>query len=182
MAEKKSYLVYPYNDTVVNDIVKGIDQDLEKSEKILMFGLSFGMFSSLLAPMAPPTVLLLLVALNFIITSSWAHINYHRMEIRFFESTKRLSFQQKAQLNPIAHVFESRTVDPLVDEFNPLKKLKRTWKSVMGGLIMNPLWIPIFYALGIQIGEEKNVYELNKAIIGVEGQLGLSASSSDNQS
>ena len=47
---------------------------------------------------------------------------------------------------------------------------------------MNPLWIPIFYALGIQIGEEKNVYELNKAIIGVEGQLGLSASSSDNQS
>ena len=81
MAEKKSYLVYPYNDTVVNDIVKGIDQDLEKSEKILMFGLSFGMFSSLLAPMAPPTVLLPLVALNFIITSSWAHINYHRMEI-----------------------------------------------------------------------------------------------------
>jgi hypothetical protein len=56
----------------------------------------------------------------------------------------------------------------LAESFNPLKNLKRTWKSALGGLLINPLWMPIFYVMGMQIIEEKNLGALNRAIIGVE--------------
>jgi len=52
-----------------------------------------------------------------------------------------------------------------------LKNIKRTVKSVLGGLLINPLWMPIFYVMGIQIVEEKNLGVLNRAIIGVEQKL-----------
>jgi hypothetical protein len=39
---------------------------------------------------------------------------------------------------------------------------------VFGGIIMNPLWIPIFYVMGMQITEEKNLGLLNNAINGVD--------------
>jgi hypothetical protein len=75
---------------------------------------------------------------------------------------------EKALLHPIAAVFADYPMDSLAESFNPLKNLKRTWKSALGGLLINPLWMPIFYMMGIQINEEKNLGILNKAIIGVE--------------
>lgn len=38
----------------------------------------------------------------------------------------------------------------------------------MGGILINPFWMPIFYVMGMQISEEKNLGLLNTAIIGVE--------------
>jgi len=34
--------------------------------------------------------------------------------------------------------------------------------------LINPLWMPIFYVMGIQIVEEANLGVLNRAIIEVE--------------
>ena len=93
------------------------------------------------------------------------------MQKRLSASIIQLNYQQRTVLSPIARVFVDFPMEPLEKSFNPLKNLKRTWKSVLGGIIMNPFWIPIFYMLGMQIGEEKNVYQLNKAIIGVEQKI-----------
>jgi hypothetical protein len=171
MAQFKSYSDNPYRETVVNEIVAGIDRDVERSEDILMLGLATGMFSSLLAPIAPPHVLLPLVALAFALSAGFARINYQNMQKRLSASIIQLNYQQRTLLSPIARVFADFPMEPLEDSLNPLKNVKRTWKSVLGGIIMNPFWIPIFYMLGMQIGEEKNVYELNRAIIGVEQKI-----------
>ena len=93
------------------------------------------------------------------------------MQKRLSASVIQLNYQQKAVLSPITRVFADFPMEPLEESFNPLKNLKRIWKSVLGGIIMNPFWIPIFYMLGMQIGEEKNVYRLNKAIIDVEQKI-----------
>ena len=171
MLEFRSYSDNPYRETVVNDIVKGIDRDLERREAILTLGFAFGMFSSLLAPIAPPYVLLPLMALAFALSAGFARVNYHNMQKRLSASVIQLNYQQKAVLSPITRVFADFPMEPLEESFNPLKNLKRIWKSVLGGIIMNPFWIPIFYMLGMQIGEEKNVYRLNKAIIDVEQKI-----------
>jgi hypothetical protein len=36
---------------------------------------------------------------------------------------------------------------------------------------MNPFWMPIFYVMGMQIQEEKNLGILNRAIISVEQKI-----------
>jgi hypothetical protein len=59
----------------------------------------------------------------------------------------------------------------LVDSYNILKNVRRTWKSVLGGILINPFWMPIFYVMGIQIGEEKNLGILNRAVCTVEQRL-----------
>jgi len=59
----------------------------------------------------------------------------------------------------------------LAESFNPIKNLKRTGKSALGGLLINPLWMPIFYVMGMQIHEEKNLGVLNRAIIDVEQKI-----------
>jgi hypothetical protein len=47
----------------------------------------------------------------------------------------------------------------------------RTAKSLLGSLMLNPFWMPIFYVMGIQINEEKNLIVLNKVICEVEQKL-----------
>ena len=76
-----------------------------------------------------------------------------------------------AKLRPIAAVFEEYPMPPLSDSFNPLKNLKRTWKSALGGILINPFWMPIFYMMGMQIHEEKNLGILNRAVIDVEQKI-----------
>jgi hypothetical protein len=79
--------------------------------------------------------------------------------------------RDKAILHPIASVFAENPMHSLTVSFNPLKNPKRTLKSIVGGLLINPLWMPILYVMGMQIIEEKNLGLLNKAINGVEQKL-----------
>ncbi len=170
MSKAKHYLPEPSDDPVAT-IVEAIDKDVERGEDILMLGLGVVMLSSTLAPVAPPTVLLPLVALTFAISSGCARNNYHNMERKLKEAMLQLERGDKAILRPIAAVFAEQPMPPLVDSYNLLKNLKRTWKSVLGGIIINPLWMPIFYVMGIQIVEEKNLGILNRAVCGVEQKI-----------
>jgi hypothetical protein len=176
MTEEKGYLKPPF-DNAVFEILKGIDRDVERGEDALMLGLGTVMLSSTFAPVAPPTVLLPLVAITFAISASFARKNYHKMERKLLESMVYLEGYEKVLLHPIAAVFTDYPMDSLAESFNPLKNLKRTWKSVLGGILINPFWMPIFYVMGMQMSEEKNLGVLNRAIIGVELKISPPSSS-----
>jgi hypothetical protein len=166
------YLQASFDNPVIA-IVQGIDRDVEHGEDLLMLGLGIVMLSSTFAPVAPPVVLLPLVALTFAITVGLAHRNYRKMETKLFASMKLLSGQDTSLLRPIANVFLEMPADSLAEAFNPAKNIKRTLKSALGGVLINPLWMPIFYMMGIQINAEKSLVSLNRAIIGVERKIGL---------
>jgi len=170
MSKPKTYLDNP-QDPPISSIIKAIDKDVERGEDILMFGFCLVMLSSTFAPVAPPTVLLPLVALTFAVSSGFARKNYLDMERKFHAAMAELERRDKLLLRPIATVFAEHPMPPLVDSYNLLKNVRRTWKSVLGGIIINPLWMPIFYVMGIQIIEEKNLIILNKAICGVEQKI-----------
>jgi hypothetical protein len=170
MAQDKDYLTDQF-DNAVFAIIKGIDRDVERGEDMLMLGLGLVMLSSTFAPVAPPTILLPLVALTFAISSSFARMNFHSMEKKLSKSMESLEKHEIASLRPIAAVFAEYPMPCLAESFNPFKNLKRTGKSVLGGLLINPLWMPIFYVMGMQIHEEKNLGVLNRAIIDVEQKI-----------
>ena len=170
MAQEKDYLKDPFGNAV-STIIKGIDRDVERGEDALMLGFGVVMLSSSFAPVVPPSILLPLVALTFAISAGFARKNYHNMERKLLESMAQLDGHDKIVLHPIAAVFAEYPMHSLAESFNPLKNLKRTWKSMLGGILINPLWMPIFYVMGMQIAEEKNLGILNKAIISVEQKI-----------
>lgn len=170
MNKHKSYLSGTVGDKVLS-IVQGIDKDVERSEDILMLGLCLVMMSTFLAPIAPPKVLLPFVAITFAVSASIARMNYHQMKRKLYASLDEIDSADQSTLKPIAAVFTDHPPEELSNSFNPLKNLKRTVKSAIGGLLINPFWMPIFYMMGIQINEEKKVGVLNLAIIGVEQKI-----------
>jgi hypothetical protein len=170
MAVKTDYLPASDNNAVVA-IVQGIDRDVERGEDVLMLGLGIVMLSSTFAPIAPPHILLPLVAAVLAISASYARLNYQNMQQKLLQSMRSLNSYDKTILAPIAAVFVEYPVCSLTESFNPLKNRRRTWKSALGGLLMNPFWMPIFYVMGMQIQEEKNLGILNRAIIGVEQKI-----------
>ncbi len=170
MTNQKDYLTCSVGDAVIL-ILKGIDRDVERGEDALTLGLGVVMLSSTFAPLAPPSILLPLVALTFAVSAGYARINYHNMERKLLKSIAQLDGHEQLLLQPIAAVFAKYPMDPLSKSFNPLKNLKRTWKSALGGILINPLWMPIFYVMGMQIIEEKNLCFLNRAIIAVEQKI-----------
>lgn len=170
MAQEKDYLKEPFGNSVLA-IIKGIDRDVERGEDVLMLGFGIVMLSSTFAPVAPPGILLPLVALTFAFSAGYARINYRNMERKLLLSMAQLEGHERIILHPIAAVFAEYPMHSLAESFNPLKNLKRTWKSALGGILINPLWMPIFYVMGMQIIEEKNLGILNRAIIGVERQV-----------
>jgi hypothetical protein len=172
MNKQKGYLTGSLKNQL-QAIVQGIDKDVERGEDILMMGLGLVMLSTLFAPIAPPSVLLPLVAVTFAISSSVASINYYNMERKLLVSMKDIDHREQTILKPIAAVFCEHPTEDLSISFNPMKNLKRTVKSALGGLLINPFWMPIFYMMGIQIGEEKKLGILNLAIIGVERKIAL---------
>lgn len=170
MTKEKDYLNAPFNDAVAA-ILKGIDRDVERGEDALMLGLGIVMLSSTFAPVAPPHLLLPLVALTFALSAGFARRNYHSMQRKLLKSMAQLEGHDKIILHPIAAVFADYPMDSLAESFNPLKNPKRTWKSALGGILINPLWMPIFYVMGMQITEERNLGVLNRAIISVERKV-----------
>lgn len=170
MTHEKGYLIDPI-ENAVEAILTSIDRDVERGEDIVMFGFCVVMLSSTFAPIAPPTVVLPMVAVTFALSSSLARINYHRMERKLFAALALIDDKDKALLHPIASVFAENPMHSLTVSFNPFKNLKRTLKSIVGGLLINPLWMPILYVMGMQIIEEKNLGLLNRAIIGVEQKI-----------
>jgi hypothetical protein len=170
VAREKDYLTNQFGNAVPA-ILKGIDHDVERGEDVLMLGLCIVILSSTLAPVASPSILLPLVALTFALSASFARINYRNMERKLLLSMAQLEVRDKIILHPIAAVFAEHPMHSLAESFNPLKNLQRTWKSALGGILINPLWMPIFYVMGMQIIEEKNLGILNRAIIGVEQKI-----------
>ena len=170
MTKAEHYLKH-HSENPVYEILKGIDRDVERGEDVLMLGLGVVMLSSTFAPVVPPIVLLPLIAATFAISSGFARNNYLKMERKIAESMALLLEHEKEMLHPISSVFVDSPRFTLAESFNPLKNLKRTWKSALGGLLINPLWMPIFYMMGLQISEEKMLGILNRAIIGVEQKL-----------
>jgi hypothetical protein len=160
----------PTLDNPIVTIIDALDRDVAHGEDLLMLGLGIVMLSSTFAPVAPPSVILPLVALTFAISSGLARRNYHAMQHKLNTTMAQLSYAEQATLQPIMQVFKQHPMPPLIDSYNVFNHLARTWKSVLGGILINPFWMPIFYVMGIQISEEKNLILLNHAIIAVEQQ------------
>jgi len=172
MTKEHSYLTPPF-ENAVSAIIKGIDRDVERGEDALTLGLGLVMLSSSFAPIAPPTVLLPIVAFIFACSAGYARKNYHRMEQKLSSSMIDLEDHDIAKIKTIATVFIQYPMPSLTDSFNPYKNLNRTWKSALGGLLINPLWMPIFYMMGMQIKEEANLGVLAQVIIEVEHKIAL---------
>jgi hypothetical protein len=170
MTKDHGYLIAPF-DNPVSAILEGIDRDVERGEDALMLGLGLVMLSSIFASIAPPTVLLPIVAVIFACSAGYARINYHRMEHKLTASIAALDYHDMAKLKAIVNVFKQYPMPSLIDSLNPAKNLVRTWKSALGGLLINPFWMPIFYMMGMQIKEEANLGVLIQAIIEVEKKL-----------
>ncbi len=159
-------------------VVAELDRDTERGEDVLMFGFCVVMLSSSFAPILPPHILLPCVAIVFAITGGLARMNYHGMERKLGKSMSQLEGHEQKILAPISEVFVKNPMPPLSESYNPLKDPKRTLKSILGGILINPLWMPIFYMMGIHMKEERNLYWLNRAIIGVEKKILPPSSSS----
>jgi hypothetical protein len=170
MSQEKSYLRDQGSNSVFA-IIKGIDRDVERGEDMLMLGFGIVMLSSTFAPVLPPSILLPLVALVFAVSAGFARINYHKMEQKLLQSMKYLEEHEIVNLQPIAAVFADYPMPSLSESLNPFKNLKRTGKSALGGFLINPLWMPIFYMMGMQIHEEKNLGVLHRAIMNVEQKV-----------
>jgi len=157
----------------ITAIVEAIDRDVEHGEDILMAGFCVVMLSSAFAPFSSPIVILPFIAITFAISASLARINYLRIEAKLKTTLAQMAGHDKAVLRPISTIFMEKEVPPLIDSFNLLKNLKRTWKSVFGGIVVNPLWMPIIYMMCLQIYEEKNLIALNKAVQGILAKMPL---------
>jgi hypothetical protein len=155
----------------IRSIVQNVDKDVERGEDILMSGLGLAMMSAFLAPIAPPTIVLPLVAIIFAVSSSLASRHYRMMKHKLGKAVETLESQDNSLLKPIAGIFSAHPPSDLSIAFNPLKNPKRTLKSIAGGILVNPFWMPIFYMVGIQISEEKKFGFLNLAIMGIEKKL-----------
>jgi hypothetical protein len=166
---KESYL-NPF-DRSVAAVIKGIDRDVARGEDILMLGFGLVLLAPIFAPLLPPRILLPLMALTFALSTTMARRHFHNMERRLSVSMILLEAYEQAMLRPVADIFVEHPRYTLAEAFNPLKNLNRTAKSVLGGFLINPLWMPIFYMLGIQFNEEKQLSLLNKAVIGVEQRI-----------
>lgn len=166
MTKSTAYLNHAHHPVL--SIVQGVDRDVERSEDILMLGYSLLLMAPLFAPVAPPKVLLPLMAMVLAISVYRARINFKAIQRKLVEAIDNTDHHQAFELKPITDIFAEHPKQSLTDGFNPLKNGLRTLKSFLGGLLLNPLWMPIFYILGLQFAEEKQIQLLNQAVIAVE--------------
>jgi hypothetical protein len=93
------------------------------------------------------------------------------MERKLLASLEQLNNYEQSMLKPICRVFDEQPMCALSESYNPLKNWRRFAKSAIGGALINPFWLPIFYTMGIQIVEENNLVTLNRAVIRVEQRI-----------
>lgn len=152
-------------------IVASVDKDVERGEDILMLGYSFVLMAPIFAPVAPPKVLLPLMALVFVVSVCVARMNFLGIRNKLAIAVRGLAEHELSILRPICDIFVEHPKATLTEGFNPLKNWMRTAKSILGAMMINPLWMPIFYALGLQFAEDKQLTLLNRAVIDVEQRL-----------
>lgn len=155
-------------DDNISKIVASIDRDVERGEDIVMAGLCVVMMSTFFAPVAPPAVLLPFVAVTFAVSAGLARLNYRKIERKLTNFLVMIEEPEQSKLRPLEAVFKASPYESLSQSFNPFKNIKRTAKSILGGLLINPLWMPIFYMIGLQIDEEKKLIALNQAVMSIE--------------
>jgi hypothetical protein len=155
----------------VLSIVKGVDHDVEHGEDILMLGYGAVLMAPFFAPIAPPNILLPLMALSFVLSVYFSHRNFQRIQRKLATATTMLESQDLSILRPITDIVKEHSQQSLTESFNPLKNPMRTAKSFLGGILINPFWVPIFYTLGMQFVEDNQVCLLNKAVITVEDKI-----------
>lgn len=165
--QKQTYLDFASHPAVA--IVAGVDKDVERGEDILMLGYSLVMMAPIFAPIAPPKVLLPLMALAFVISVCAARLNFLGIRDKLNAAMSGLDERyDRSLLRPITDIFAEHPKTTLAEGFNPLKNWQRTAKSILGAMMINPLWMPIFYALGLQFAEDKQLTLLNRAVIAAE--------------
>ncbi len=166
MSQHKEYLDSGRHPVVA--IVAGVDKDVERGEDILMLGYSLVLMAPIFAPIAPPRVLLPLMAIAFVVSVCWARLNFLGIRDKLAQAITALPGFDLSLLQPINAIFAEHPKTTLTEAFNPLKNLMRTAKSILGAMMINPFWMPIFYVLGLQFAEEKQLGLLNKAVMLVE--------------
>lgn len=149
-------------------IVAGVDRDVERGEDILMLGYGLVLMAPIFAPIAPPKLLLPLMALVFVVSVCTARLNFNAIRHRLYQAIEQAGDCDLSALKPIDEVFAEHPKYSLAHGFNPLKNIMRSAKSFLGALLINPLWMPVFYALGLQFAEEKQLRLLNKAVTAAE--------------
>lgn len=168
---KQNTVYKDLNNQPVVSIIKGIDKDVEHGEDILMLGYCSVLIAPIFAPIAPPFILLPLMALIFVISVCMARFNFIQIQKKLVRTIAFYQDHDFSILKPIHTVFAEYPKHTLTEGFNPLKNLKRTFNSTIGGLLINPFWMPIFYMLGLQITEEKQLHLLNLAVIELEKRI-----------
>lgn len=166
MSQRATYLDSTEHPLVA--IVAGVDRDVERGEDILMLGYSLVLMAPIFAPIAPPKVLLPLMALAFVISVCIARLNFLGIRTKYMSAVRALEGFDAALLQPINDVFAEHPKTTLTEGFNPLKNLLRTAKSILGAMMINPFWMPIFYMLGLQFAEDKQLSLLNRAVMAAE--------------
>ena len=166
MPQSKAYLDSTTHPLVA--IVTGVDKDVERGEDILMLGYSLVLMAPIFAPIAPPRVLLPLMALAFLVSVCVARLNFLGIRDKWTIAISGLDGHELSLLRPISDVFAEHPKTTLTEGFNPLKNRMRTAKSILGAMMVNPFWMPIFYMLGLQFAEDKQLSLLNRAVIAVE--------------
>ena len=167
MRQQSSYLDSTAHPLV--SIVSGVDKDVERGEDFIMLGYSFVLMAPIFAPIAPPRILLPLMALVFVLSVCIARTHFLNIRRKFLLAKAELPPQHdKALLQSIDEVFAEHPKSSLTDGFNPLKNLMRTAKSFLGAMMINSFWMPIFYMMGLQFVEDKQLSLLNRAVIAAE--------------
>jgi len=166
MSHDNSYLDLAKHPVV--SMVKAVDKDVARGEDILMLGYGSVLMAPIFAPIAPPHILLPLMAIAFVTSVCMARRHFHNTQHKLAAAMATSQDHDLSALRPITDVFAEHPKHSLSAGFNPLKNLLRTLKSFLGALMINPFWMPIFYVLGLQILEEKQFQSLNQAVICVE--------------
>jgi hypothetical protein len=169
MSKQHDYLNQTGNPVV--SIINGVDHDIHRIEGILMLGYVLVLLSPLFAPITPPHILLPLMALCFFCSVCCARFNFYNIHRKVYFSTSSLEQRHIAYLQPVIDIFNAPPAKGLNEGFNPLKNIRRTLKSVLGAWLINPFWLPIFYLLGMQIAEEKQLILLKQTVVMIKQRV-----------
>lgn len=162
---------YELAEQSVVTLVEAVDHDVEHGEDILMLGYSAVLIAPIFAPIAPPHILLPLMALCFVVSVYFARRNFQGIQQKLNATIATFETRELWVLHPIMDIFKEHPKHSLSEGFNPIKNPMRTLNSFVGGLFMNPYWMPIFYMIGMQFVEDKQFYLLNKAVMSAEHKL-----------